>query len=77
MALNVNSAKGKTGEASYTHIKYSDDGGSTFTGNGGDDPGTWLGQYSDNSPSASTDVNDYTWAKIQGPPSYRGTLSEL
>lgn len=76
MALNVNGSKGTAGENAYTHIKYSNDGGSTFTGNDGEDPGTWLGQYSDNNPTASNNVNDYTWSK-PGVGSYRGTLSEL
>ena len=30
---------GEDGKTSYLHIKYSNDGGVTFTGNNGEDPG--------------------------------------
>lgn len=60
---------GKTGEdgrTSYVHIKYSNDGGKTFTGNLGEDPGSWLGTYVDFFPEDSTSTSDYTWNKVKG-----------
>ena len=33
------SSNGEDGKTSYLHIKYSNDGGVTFTGNNGEDPG--------------------------------------
>lgn len=54
------------GKTSYLHIKYSDDGGKTFTGNTGEDTGSYLGQYVDFEPADSTDVTKYAWSKIKG-----------
>ncbi|MDT2783152.1 phage tail spike protein [Enterococcus asini] len=54
------------GKTSYLHIKYSDDGGKTFTGNTGEDTGAYLGQYVDFEPADSTDVSKYAWSKIKG-----------
>jgi len=59
-------ATGSDGVNSYFHVKYSDDGGQTFTGNTGEDPGSWIGTYTNNVQEDSTDVGDYTWAKIKG-----------
>ena len=36
---------GPSGLSSYSHIKYSNDEGATFTGNNGEDVGDWLGTY--------------------------------
>lgn len=58
--------KGADGRTQYFHTKYSDDGGKTFTGNAGEDPGDWLGKYTDFTEADSTDVASYTWAKIKG-----------
>lgn len=57
---------GADGKTSYLHIKYSNDGGQTFTGNGGEDVGTWMGQYVDFTQADSTDVKKYAWSKIKG-----------
>ena len=57
---------GANGQTSYLHIKYSNDGGQTFTGNGGEDVGTWMGQYVDFTQADSTDVKKYAWSKIKG-----------
>lgn len=57
---------GKDGKTPYVHIKYSNDGGSTFTGNNGEDPGDWLGQYTDFELNDSTNPGDYKWSKIKG-----------
>lgn len=59
-------AKGKDGRTSYTHFKYSNDGGLSFTGNNGEDPGSYLGQYTDFEEMDSSDPTRYTWALIQG-----------
>ncbi len=56
----------ETGQISYLHIKYSDDGGKTFTGNNGDDVGSWMGIYTDFVKEASTKVTDYKWMQIKG-----------
>ena len=62
---------GIDGKTSYLHIKYSDDG-STFTGNDGETPGKWIGQYVDFVQADSTVFSDYTWAKVQGPQGVQG-----
>jgi hypothetical protein len=53
------------GDSAYMHIKYSDNG-TTFTGNNGEDVGSWFGSYSDNTEADSTTFSDYTWKKIEG-----------
>ena len=57
---------GADGKTSYLHIKYSNDGGKTFTGNSGEDAGDWIGQYVDFTEADSTDVEKYAWSKIKG-----------
>ena len=57
---------GTDGKTSYLHIKYSDDGGNTFTDNSGETPGSYIGQYTDFTQADSTSVSKYTWSKIQG-----------
>ena len=57
---------GTDGKTSYLHIKYSNDGGITFTDNDGEDVGDYLGVYIDFTAQDSSDVNSYTWAKIKG-----------
>ena len=59
-------APGADGKTPYFHVKYSDDGGKTFTSNGGETPGQYIGTYTDYTVSDSTSVSDYTWAKIKG-----------
>lgn len=59
-------APGADGKTPYFHVKYSDDGGKTFTSNGGETPGKYIGTYTDYTVSDSTSVSDYTWAKIKG-----------
>lgn len=58
--------RGEDGYTQYLHIKYSDDGGVTFTADNGNTPGKWLGQYVDYYKPDSDNVADYTWKKIQG-----------
>lgn len=57
---------GTDGKTSYLHIKYSDDGGKTFTSYNGETVGTYIGTYTDFNPSDSHDTSSYTWAKIKG-----------
>ena len=57
---------GIDGKTSYLHIKYSNDGGQTFTANSGEDVGDYIGQYVDFIQTDSSNVSDYTWKKIVG-----------
>lgn len=57
---------GTNGKTSYLHIKYSNDGGETFTGNSGEDVGTYIGTCVDYNQSDPTSVGSYKWAKIKG-----------
>ncbi|MDM8240690.1 hypothetical protein QUW47_02060 [Phocaeicola barnesiae] len=57
---------GVDGKTYYLHIKYSNDGGSTFTGNNGETPGDYIGVYTDTNPNDSNDTSDYTWSKTKG-----------
>lgn len=59
-------SNGEDGKTSYLHIKYSNDGGVTFTGNNGEDPGAWIGIYVDYNINDSDDPSDYKWTKIKG-----------
>lgn len=54
------------GKSAYLHVKYSDDGGTTFTANDGDTPGDWIGTYTDERETAILDVTLYTWVKTKG-----------
>lgn len=57
---------GVDGKTSYFHVKYSNDGGKTFTDNSGETVGDWLGTYTDFTKADSTAVSTYTWSKIKG-----------
>ncbi|WP_422477189.1 hypothetical protein [Pleomorphochaeta sp. DL1XJH-081] len=57
---------GPDGVSSYLHIKYSNDGGTTFTANNGEDVGDYLGQYVDHTEADSSDPSVYVWKKIKG-----------
>lgn len=57
---------GVNGETYYLHIKYSNDGGKTFTSNNGETPGSYIGVYTDTNPNDSYSVSSYTWSKIKG-----------
>lgn len=57
---------GIDGKTYYLHIKYSNDGGRTFTGNNGEDPGDWLGLLTDLNVNDSTNPADYKWSKTKG-----------
>ena len=57
---------GVDGKTYYLHIKYSNDGGNTFTSNNGEDAGDYIGQYVDTNSADSNKTSDYKWAKIKG-----------
>ena len=57
---------GDDGRTSYLHIKYSNDGGKTFTSNNGEDVGDYIGQYTDFEEYDKLDVKLYKWSKIKG-----------
>lgn len=57
---------GTNGQTSYLHIKYSNDGGTTFTDNSGETVGDYIGQLVNFTKDDSTNPNDYTWSKIKG-----------
>lgn len=67
---------GTDGKTYYLHIKYSNDGGSTFTGNNGEDTGDYIGQYVDINPVDSNTPSDYKWAKIKGDKGDKGDQGE-
>ena len=58
--------KGPDGKTTYVHIKYSNDGGKTFTDPNGETVGEWIGVCTDFYKDAPTSVSDYTWSKIKG-----------
>lgn len=57
---------GIDGKTYYLHIKYSNDGGATFTGNGGEDPGKFMGTLVDLNPTDSNTPTAYKWAQVRG-----------
>lgn len=59
-------ADGAMGPADYLHVKWSDDGGQTFTANSGTTPGAWMGMYHSSDETDSTDPTDYMWVKVKG-----------
>ena len=62
----VKGTDGKNGTSSYFHIKYSNDGGKTFTTNNGETVGIYIGTYVDNTEADNTSVSKYTWQRLQG-----------
>ena len=62
----IKGTDGKNGTSSYFHIKYSNDGGKTFTANNGETVGIYIGTYVDNTEADSTSVSKYTWQQLQG-----------
>lgn len=65
-----NGINGDKGVNGYIHIKFSDDGGKTFTANSGEIPGKYLGVYTDNIEADSTDVAKYKWTLTKGESAY-------
>lgn len=58
--------QGVKGTSSYFHIKYSNDGGKTFTANNGETVGIYIGTYVDNIEADSTSISRYTWQQLRG-----------
>lgn len=67
---------GTNGKTSYLHIKYSNDGGATFTANSGETVGTYIGTCVDYNSADPTTVSSYTWAKIKGETGAKGDKGE-
>lgn len=63
---------GAAGKTTYFHVKYSNDGGKTFTSNSGETVGDYIGTYTDFVEADSNSVSSYTWAKIKGAQGDRG-----
>lgn len=57
---------GANGKTTYVHIKYSNDGGKTFTSNNGETVGDYIGTRTDYDANDSLIVGNYTWARIKG-----------
>lgn len=55
---------GADGRTPYLHIKYSNDGGETFTDNYGEELGTWIGMYTDFTEQDSRETSDYAWKRF-------------
>ena len=64
---------GTPGARSVLHIRYSNDGGQTFTANDGKTPGEYIGMYSDYNQADSPNVSDYPWYKFKGEDGLPGT----
>lgn len=64
---------GTNGKTTYLHIKYSNDGGKTFTANSGETPGAYIGVCTDFTENDPTSVSSYTWSKIKGEPGAPGS----
>ncbi len=73
----INISDGANGVSDYLHIRWSNDGGVTFTGNDGKYPGDWMGQYHDSSPVDSPDPSDYTWVLVKGKDGANGSTQKL
>ena len=67
---------GKDGKTTYLHIKYSNDGGKTFTANNGETVGDYIGFCTDFSETDPTNVSSYTWSKIKGEPGKDGSKGD-
>lgn len=63
---------GANGETTYLHIKYSDDGGKTFTANNGETTGAYMGTCVDFEVNDPITVDSYSWARIKGEQGQQG-----
>lgn len=61
------------GISTYVHIKYSNDGGTTFTTSNGEDPGTYIGILTNTTAADSNTPSDYKWSRIKGENGINGT----
>lgn len=67
---------GTDGKTTYLHIKYSNDGGKTFTANNGETVDDYIGFCTDFSATDPTSVSSYTWSKIKGEPGKDGAKGD-
>lgn len=67
---------GIDGKTSYLHIKYSNDGGKTFTSNSGETVGDYIGTCTNYNLNDPTTVASYTWARIKGKTGATGPQGE-
>ena len=77
---DVGRIQGDNGLSSYVHIKYSNDGGVTFTGNNGEDVGYYMGVRTDNTSADYPTVGGYVWSETKGEkgdPGAAATVYEL
>lgn len=57
---------GANGKTTYFHVKYSNDGGKTFTSNSGETVGSYIGTCTNYTEADPATVGSYVWAKIKG-----------
>lgn len=65
----INGTPGKdgiNGKTTYFHVKYSNDGGKTFTSNSGETVGSYIGTCTNYIEADPITVDSYVWAKIKG-----------
>ena len=67
---------GIDGKTSYLHIKYSNDGGKTFTSNSGETVGDYIGTCTNYNLNDPMTVASYTWARIKGETGATGPQGE-
>lgn len=75
----ISGTNGADGKTSYLHIKYSNDGGKTFTSKNGETMGAYIGTCVDFEVNDPTTVESYSWARIrgdQGPQGLQGVQGE-
>ena len=63
---NMGRIKGDDGSSSFLHLKYSNDGGITFTAGNGETPGRYMGVLVDQNNADSNNPGDYKWNDTQG-----------
>lgn len=68
----IQGATGTSGLTSYFHIKYSNNG-TSFTTNSGEDAGSYIGTYADNTASDSNTFSSYSWVLVKGAQGITGT----
>ena len=69
---DVGRVQGEAGKNAYIHIKYSHDGGNSFSENNGETPAEWMAVYADFNPTDSSNLSDYygKWKKLTGESSF-------
>ena len=72
---NCGKIKGEPGDSAYFHIKYSNDL-KTFTANGGEDVGIYIGILTDGNKEDSMTFSDYKWSRFKGEQGIQGDTGE-